>query len=130
MCSWFDVMVIGGGDGNRAFFLAKNTNISKKCQNCADGKEVTTEDSKEYTFLPVFSGSLNFEVKAQHNAHISLTGGEADEPPKYEVFLGGWENRLVSKVCSAHVNHIMCICNCKPSKFLFHYVIQFVHLFF
>lgn len=58
----------------------------------ADGKEVNTEDSNEYTFLPVFSGSLEFEVKANHNAHVALTGGDADEPPMYEVFLGGWEN--------------------------------------
>ncbi|ODN05557.1 C3 and PZP-like alpha-2-macroglobulin domain-containing protein 8 [Orchesella cincta] len=56
------------------------------------GKEVNTEDSKEYTFLPVFEGSLNFEVKAKHNAHLALTGSEADAPPLYEIFLGGWEN--------------------------------------
>lgn len=56
------------------------------------GKELSTEDSLNYTFLPIFTGSLNFEVRAQHNAHIALTSCEADAPPMYEIFLGGWEN--------------------------------------
>lgn len=57
-----------------------------------DGKELNTEDSKEYTFLPIFTGSLDFEVRSKHDAHLALTGGEADATPLYEIFLGGWEN--------------------------------------
>jgi len=55
-------------------------------------KEVQTPDSNDYTFLPLHGGSLTFDVKAQSNAHIALASGPVDEPPLYEIFLGGWDN--------------------------------------
>lgn len=51
-----------------------------------------TDDSQEYTFFPVFNGTLDFEVRAAHDAHIALTSGPADDVPLHELFLGGWEN--------------------------------------
>ncbi|XP_041975354.1 uncharacterized protein LOC121730395 isoform X2 [Aricia agestis] len=57
-----------------------------------DGAELNTPDKLEYTYAPVASGSLEFEYRGPHNAHVCLTPGPAEIDPMYEIILGGWEN--------------------------------------
>jgi len=46
----------------------------------------------EYKWLPAHGAQLDFEVKAQHDAHVAFTSGPSDDTPLYEIFLGGWGN--------------------------------------
>jgi hypothetical protein len=63
-------------------------------------KEVHTEDSMEYTYLPAHGGNLELEVRARNDAHIALSTVPANELPLYEIFLGGWGN----KKCAIRLN--------------------------
>lgn len=56
------------------------------------GADIATADSLQYIYRPVASGSLHIEVRAPSNAHISLTSGNHETEPMYEIMLGGWEN--------------------------------------
>lgn len=56
------------------------------------GADIATADTLQYIYRPVPSGSLHIEVRAPSNAHISLTSGNQETEPMYEVLLGGWEN--------------------------------------
>ncbi|RVE54471.1 hypothetical protein evm_000956 [Chilo suppressalis] len=57
-----------------------------------DGAEFNTPDKLEYKFGPVAAGSLQFDYRGPHNAHICLTPAPAEINPMYEIILGGWEN--------------------------------------
>ncbi|KAI8438201.1 hypothetical protein MSG28_010820 [Choristoneura fumiferana] len=54
--------------------------------------DVATEDNLQYQFFPVSSGSVQFKVRAAHDAHIALTMHPQESDPMYEVFIGGWGN--------------------------------------
>ncbi|KAL0851414.1 hypothetical protein ABMA28_007224 [Loxostege sticticalis] len=57
-----------------------------------DGAEFDTPDKLEYKFGPAAAGSLEFEYRGPHNAHLCLTSAAAEVDPMYEIILGGWEN--------------------------------------
>lgn len=46
---------------------------------------MATEDNLQYQFFPVSSGSVQFKVRAAHDAHIALTMGPQESDPMYEV---------------------------------------------
>ncbi|VVC95542.1 unnamed protein product [Leptidea sinapis] len=54
--------------------------------------DVATPNNLEYQFFPVSSGSVQFKVRAPHDAHIALTMGPQELDPMYEIFIGGWGN--------------------------------------
>lgn len=53
---------------------------------------LATEDDLKYTFYPVTSGSVQFKVRAAHDAHLALTSTASESDPMYEVMIGGWGN--------------------------------------
>ncbi|KAL4716580.1 hypothetical protein ACJJTC_010244 [Scirpophaga incertulas] len=71
-----------------------------------DGAEFDTPDKLEYKFGPVAAGSLQFEYRGPHNAHLCFTSAPAEVNPMYEVILGGWENT------QSVIRH----CRTKPDK--------------
>ncbi|XP_050422531.1 C3 and PZP-like alpha-2-macroglobulin domain-containing protein 8 isoform X4 [Adelges cooleyi] len=54
--------------------------------------EIATTDSQEYKFNPLNFNTLHFSVQASNDAHVALTSTNANKPPKYEIFIGGWGN--------------------------------------
>ncbi|XP_063394948.1 uncharacterized protein LOC134679930 [Cydia fagiglandana] len=65
-----------------------------------ESPEFNTPDQLEYKFGPVACGSLEFDYRGPHNAHICLTSAPMEADPMYEIMLGGWENtKSVIRYC-------------------------------
>lgn len=89
----------------------------------ADGAEFDTPDKLEYKFGPAAAGSLEFEYRGPHNAHLCLTSAAAEVDPMYEIILGGWENtQSVIRYCRQKpdkVPYLSCVCrSCFQSEFV------------